>query len=256
MGNTIKKVIVGVFVSIILLAVVGVGAVYLINESWKYDAEAEEQVKAELMDDLFMYMRDFKQEHPEAVVELDFSDVRVSEERTVLDPKGDLEGTARIVISSPEINPVLEKNKYTYDDYKKIAYFDTSLKTSNAFNKYISTDNYSLGDVDFSFITFYKDSNSNIYYAIAEGIDDGVALYGIHYRIIKNNEIVFEHTVTHTPVYSGGGGGSTGDGTGSNACSRCDGTGRVNKHFGNSWNKIPGYGYGDVCGGCGGTGRD
>lgn len=51
-------------------------------------------------------------------------------------------------------------------------------------------------------------------------------------------------------------GGSTGSGTGSNTCSRCGGTGRVNKHFGNSWNKIPGYGYGDVCGGCGGTGRN
>lgn len=48
----------------------------------------------------------------------------------------------------------------------------------------------------------------------------------------------------------------TGGGTGSNTCSRCGGTGRVNKHFGNSWNTIPGYGYGDVCGGCGGTGRN
>lgn len=51
-------------------------------------------------------------------------------------------------------------------------------------------------------------------------------------------------------------GGSTGGGTGSNTCSRCGGTGRVNKHFGNSWNDKPGYGYGDVCGGCGGTGRN
>ncbi len=45
-------------------------------------------------------------------------------------------------------------------------------------------------------------------------------------------------------------------GSGGNKCSRCGGTGRVNKHFGNSWNKEPGYGYGDVCGGCGGTGRN
>lgn len=38
-------------------------------------------------------------------------------------------------------------------------------------------------------------------------------------------------------------------------CNMCDGTGKVNKHYGNSWNKIPGYGYGDTCGDCGGTGR-
>ena len=44
------------------------------------------------------------------------------------------------------------------------------------------------------------------------------------------------------------------DSTGKNICSRCSGTGRVTKHFGNSWNSIPGYGYGDVCGACGGTG--
>lgn len=39
-------------------------------------------------------------------------------------------------------------------------------------------------------------------------------------------------------------------------CSRCDGTGRVNKSFGKSWNKTYGYGYGDVCGACDGTGYD
>lgn len=38
-------------------------------------------------------------------------------------------------------------------------------------------------------------------------------------------------------------------------CIRCNGTGKVVVHFGNSWNDIPGYGYGDVCGGCDGTGR-
>ena len=38
-------------------------------------------------------------------------------------------------------------------------------------------------------------------------------------------------------------------------CSRCDGTGRVTKSYGKSWSKIEGYGYGDVCGACGGTGR-
>lgn len=41
----------------------------------------------------------------------------------------------------------------------------------------------------------------------------------------------------------------------SSVCSRCSGTGRVTKHFGNSWNKKPGYGYGDVCGACGGSGK-
>lgn len=41
---------------------------------------------------------------------------------------------------------------------------------------------------------------------------------------------------------------------GKKVCSRCSGTGKVTKHFGNSWNKKPGYGYGDVCGACGGTG--
>ena len=39
-------------------------------------------------------------------------------------------------------------------------------------------------------------------------------------------------------------------------CSRCDGTGRVNKSFGKSWSKTYGYGYGDVCGACDGTGYD
>ncbi len=51
--------------------------------------------------------------------------------------------------------------------------------------------------------------------------------------------------------------GSAGTGStssGKKVCSRCDGTGRVTKHFGNTWNKIEGYGYGDVCGQCGGTG--
>ena len=41
----------------------------------------------------------------------------------------------------------------------------------------------------------------------------------------------------------------------SSKCSRCSGTGRVTKHFGNTWNKKPGYGYGDLCGACGGTGK-
>jgi hypothetical protein len=48
--------------------------------------------------------------------------------------------------------------------------------------------------------------------------------------------------------------GRSADNTGKNKCSRCSGTGRVTKYFGNSWNCIPGYGYGDVCGACGGTG--
>lgn len=37
-------------------------------------------------------------------------------------------------------------------------------------------------------------------------------------------------------------------------CSRCSGTGKVTKHFGNSWNKKPGYQYGKTCGACNGTG--
>ena len=40
-----------------------------------------------------------------------------------------------------------------------------------------------------------------------------------------------------------------------NTCHRCRGTGRVAMHYGNTWNKIEGYGYGDVCGACGGSGR-
>lgn len=42
--------------------------------------------------------------------------------------------------------------------------------------------------------------------------------------------------------------------TDANACSRCDGTGKVTKHYGNSWNDQPGYKYGETCGGCGGSG--
>ena len=42
--------------------------------------------------------------------------------------------------------------------------------------------------------------------------------------------------------------------TDANACSRCDGTGKVTKHYGNSWNDQPGYKYGETCGACGGSG--
>ena len=42
--------------------------------------------------------------------------------------------------------------------------------------------------------------------------------------------------------------------SGKTECSRCSGTGKVTKHFGNSWNKRDGYRYGEKCGGCGGTG--
>lgn len=37
-------------------------------------------------------------------------------------------------------------------------------------------------------------------------------------------------------------------------CSRCSGTGKVTKHYGNSWNNKPGYVYGKTCGACNGTG--
>lgn len=42
--------------------------------------------------------------------------------------------------------------------------------------------------------------------------------------------------------------------TDANACSRCDGTGKVTKHYGNSWNDEPGYKYGETCGACDGSG--
>ena len=42
--------------------------------------------------------------------------------------------------------------------------------------------------------------------------------------------------------------------TDDNACARCDGTGKVTKHYGNSWNDQPGYKYGETCGACGGSG--
>ena len=42
--------------------------------------------------------------------------------------------------------------------------------------------------------------------------------------------------------------------TDENACARCSGTGKVTKHFGDSWNDQPGYQYGETCGLCGGTG--
>lgn len=41
---------------------------------------------------------------------------------------------------------------------------------------------------------------------------------------------------------------------GKTKCSRCNGTGKVVLHYGNSWNKKEGYRYGEKCGGCGGTG--
>ena len=37
-------------------------------------------------------------------------------------------------------------------------------------------------------------------------------------------------------------------------CNRCSGTGKVTLHYGNSWNKLEGYRYGEKCGGCNGTG--
>ena len=40
-----------------------------------------------------------------------------------------------------------------------------------------------------------------------------------------------------------------------NTCSTCSGTGRVTEHFGKRWSKMEGYGYGDVCHDCGGTGK-
>lgn len=43
--------------------------------------------------------------------------------------------------------------------------------------------------------------------------------------------------------------------TDENACSRCSGTGKVTKHYGNSWNDQPGYRYGETCGACGGSGK-
>lgn len=41
---------------------------------------------------------------------------------------------------------------------------------------------------------------------------------------------------------------------GKRVCSSCHGTGKVDVHYGKSWNQKEGYGYGDVCASCGGTG--
>lgn len=39
------------------------------------------------------------------------------------------------------------------------------------------------------------------------------------------------------------------------ACTRCSGTGKVTQTYGESWSQEDGYGYGDICGKCGGSGR-
>ena len=44
--------------------------------------------------------------------------------------------------------------------------------------------------------------------------------------------------------------------TDENKCYRCMGTGKVVLTYGNSWSDEPGYGYGDKCGRCDGTGID
>lgn len=46
----------------------------------------------------------------------------------------------------------------------------------------------------------------------------------------------------------------TDDTSGPEVCIRCDGTGKVTRHFGNRWNQKEGYIYGEKCGLCGGTG--
>lgn len=46
----------------------------------------------------------------------------------------------------------------------------------------------------------------------------------------------------------------TGSTAGKTKCTRCNGTGKVVLHYGNSWNQKEGYRYGEKCGGCGGTG--
>lgn len=47
---------------------------------------------------------------------------------------------------------------------------------------------------------------------------------------------------------------SSSSNSGKKVCSRCDGTGKVTKHFGYRWNQKEGYRYGEKCGACGGTG--
>ena len=46
----------------------------------------------------------------------------------------------------------------------------------------------------------------------------------------------------------------TNSNAGKTKCTRCNGTGKVVLHYGNSWNQKEGYRYGEKCGGCGGTG--
>ena len=70
----------------------------------------------------------------------------------------------------------------------------------------------------------------------AELRDDYTGVLKVKYRDVSQ--------VSHS-----GGGDSSG-----RVCPQCNGTGRVVLHYGNRWNKIEGYGYGDVCGRCGGTG--
>ena len=73
--------------------------------------------------------------------------------------------------------------------------------------------------------------------------------YSFDYGVIyKNGSYVYGgKSYSSSSSYSGSSSTKT-------KCSRCSGTGRVTKSYGKSWSKIEGYGYGDVCGGCGGTG--
>lgn len=84
---------------------------------------------------------------------------------------------------------------------------------------------------------------------IIDCVSDDIDYYSDDYADIENAGVTTRtdadvHDITDN---NGNSGGKT-------VCSRCDGTGKVTKHYGNRWNEEKGYQYGEKCGRCGGSG--
>ena len=86
---------------------------------------------------------------------------------------------------------------------------------------------------------------------IIDCVSINIDYYSGDYADIDNAGIT---TRTEADVHYITGNSGNSNNNGKEKCSRCNGTGKVVLHYGNSWNKKEGYRYGEKCGGCGGTG--
>lgn len=86
---------------------------------------------------------------------------------------------------------------------------------------------------------------------IIDCVSINIDYYSGDYADIDNAGVT---TRTEADVHYITGNSGNSNNSGKEKCSRCNGTGKVVLHYGNSWNKKEGYRYGEKCGGCGGTG--